>query len=248
MKQLFRREHAKCWILYNLINAHLLALPIDQYKYNLSYGSIGQILSMAPAGPVLVDTIVQAFITHYTDIVTDGPAHEECPICMERYSDLREHKVRTKGVRGCSHTLGLNCLKGLLSVARGAAKRCPFCRTEWYGRHFIMIYMEGVWRRATIRSRAKAHGQCKGWIDQLDVVLFRLHLLASSPNKLRGEREAEVARWEGNMGRREEEISAREVEMRDMLTALKELLAKQEEEELAETFRSRIDSGPGPSR
>ena len=50
------------------------------------------------------------------------------------------------------------------------------------------------------------------------------------------------------MGRREEEISAREVEMRDMLTALKELLAKQEEEELAETFRSRIDSGPGPSR
>lgn len=152
MKQLFRREHAKCWILYNLINAHLLALPIDQYKYNLSYGSIGQILSMAPAGPVLVDTIVQAFITHYTDIVTDGPAHEECPICMERYSDLREHKVRTKGVRGCSHTLGLNCLKGLLSVARGAAKRCPFCRTEWYGHHFIMIYMEGVWRRATIRS------------------------------------------------------------------------------------------------
>ena len=152
MKQLFRREHAKCWILYNLINAHLLALPIDQYKYNLSYGSIGQILSMAPAGPVLVDTIVQAFITHYTDIVTDGPAHEECPICMERYSDLREHKVRTKGVRGCSHTLGLNCLKGLLSVARGAAKRCPFCRTEWYGHHFVMIYMQGVWRRAEIRS------------------------------------------------------------------------------------------------
>lgn len=71
------------------------------------------------------------FIKHHTEIDLECSTLEECPICLEAYTSTAEQAIRIRGVPGCTHSLGLDCLKRMLCSNPQQEKRCPLCRTEW---------------------------------------------------------------------------------------------------------------------
>ena len=74
------------------------------------------------------------FLQRHTQPVVHGganaPPNTNCPICLEPPS-ATHRCVQIKGIPGCSHLIGRECLEELLEHQRGDKKECPLCRTEW---------------------------------------------------------------------------------------------------------------------
>ncbi|CAG5159458.1 uncharacterized protein ALTATR162_LOCUS5593 [Alternaria atra] len=80
------------------------------------------------------------FMQERTQPVGDGgiaPPNAECPICLEPPS-ASHLCVQIKGIEGCNHLLGRNCLKEMLLNRPDDQKRCPICRAEFLGE-------DGIW-------------------------------------------------------------------------------------------------------
>lgn len=69
------------------------------------------------------------FIAAHTTEDTDVCLLDECPICLDNYID--DTCVRIIGIQGCTHRIGLACLREMLRRNPNQEKRCPLCRTIW---------------------------------------------------------------------------------------------------------------------
>ncbi|CAA9962922.1 zf-RING-2 multi-domain protein [Pyrenophora teres f. maculata] len=66
----------------------------------------------------------------------NAPPNSECPICLEPPS--QSHLcVQIKGVPGCNHMIGRDCLEELLIRDSDEKKECPLCRAEFLASNFI---------------------------------------------------------------------------------------------------------------
>jgi hypothetical protein len=64
---------------------------------------------------------------------TTDPPNTECPVCVE---GIEEHIcVKIVNIEGCTHLIGLECLKALFEHMPDAEKKCPLCRTQWIPEH-----------------------------------------------------------------------------------------------------------------
>ncbi|KAG9193482.1 hypothetical protein G6011_03517 [Alternaria panax] len=77
----------------------------------------------------------------------------ECPICLEPPS-ASHLCVQIKGIEGCSHLIGRNCLKEMLLNRPDDQKRCPICRAEFLGE-------DGIWQDSD-QFQQLANGQNAG--------------------------------------------------------------------------------------
>ncbi|KAF1941059.1 hypothetical protein EJ02DRAFT_435096 [Clathrospora elynae] len=82
------------------------------------------------------------FIQRHTRPVSEGGAssapNTNCPICLEPPSAIHLC-VQIKHIAGCSHLIGRDCLKEMLSRRPDNKKECPLCRAEW-------IREDGIWQ------------------------------------------------------------------------------------------------------
>ncbi|KAF2850409.1 hypothetical protein T440DRAFT_365801, partial [Plenodomus tracheiphilus IPT5] len=69
------------------------------------------------------------FIATHTVEDPDVSLVDECPICLDNYTENK--CVRITGIEGCTHRICLACLRQILSRSPGQQKQCPFCRTVW---------------------------------------------------------------------------------------------------------------------
>ncbi|CAG5159450.1 uncharacterized protein ALTATR162_LOCUS5589 [Alternaria atra] len=95
---------------------------------------------------------VNRFIAHHTEPLsstnTTSTTNTDCPICMEN-ADAHPC-VKIKGIAGCEHMIGRDCLKELLSRQADDEKTCPLCRATWLGENGLWQDSE-QWRRRTGR-------------------------------------------------------------------------------------------------
>jgi hypothetical protein len=86
--------------------------------------------------------LMAVFMQENTQPVSEGganaPPNAECPICLEPPS-ASHLCVQIKGIPGCNHMLGRNCLKEMLLNRPDDQKRCPICRAEFLGE-------DGIWQ------------------------------------------------------------------------------------------------------
>ncbi|CAE6994987.1 zf-RING-2 multi-domain protein [Pyrenophora teres f. teres] len=73
-----------------------------------------------------------AFISNNTVHDTTLSPTDECPICLDNYTE--ELCLRITGIVGCTHRVGANCLKEMLRGSPRTEKRCPLCRAVWIPR------------------------------------------------------------------------------------------------------------------
>jgi hypothetical protein len=70
------------------------------------------------------------FLSH---LDTTDPPNTECPVCVE---GIEEHIcVKIVNIEGCTHLIGLECLKALFEHMPDAERKCPLCRTQWVPEH-----------------------------------------------------------------------------------------------------------------
>jgi hypothetical protein len=79
------------------------------------------------------DSRAAQFMEQHTEFISQRNAsnrtNDACPICLE---GITEHVcVRIKGIPGCKHIIGLECLQAFLENNPEAKKECPMCRKEW---------------------------------------------------------------------------------------------------------------------
>lgn len=89
---------------------------------------------------------INHFIAQHTEPLTaantTSTTNTDCPICME---DATAHDcVKIKGIVGCEHMIGQNCLKEFLSRQWNRDKTCPLCRAVWL--------RNGVWEDVAAQS------------------------------------------------------------------------------------------------
>jgi Zn-finger nucleic acid-binding protein len=89
---------------------------------------------------------INHFIAQHTEPLTaantTSTTNTDCPICME---DATAHDcVKIKGIVGCEHMIGQNCLKEFLSRQWNKDKTCPLCRAVWL--------RNGVWEDVAAQS------------------------------------------------------------------------------------------------
>lgn len=80
---------------------------------------------------VVLTAAATAFIGNHTAPDADVPEEDECPICLETYSDAPEPCLRVTGKSGCTCRIGLVCLGEMLSKSPEKEKKCPLCRSLW---------------------------------------------------------------------------------------------------------------------
>jgi hypothetical protein len=81
------------------------------------------------------------FLQERTQPIGDGriaPPNAECPICLEPPS-ASHLCIQIKGIEGCNHMIGRDCLKEMLLNRPDDQKRCPICRAEFLGE-------DGIWQ------------------------------------------------------------------------------------------------------
>ncbi|XPS72789.1 hypothetical protein M3J07_004936 [Ascochyta lentis] len=88
-------------------------------------------LSMALITPGPLGAAARTFIDKHTELDLEISPLDECPICLEAYTSTTEQSIRIRGIAGCSHVLGLNCLKRILGSNAQQGMKCPLCRTQW---------------------------------------------------------------------------------------------------------------------
>ena len=94
--------------------------------------NVSKPLPSAPrASDVVLTAAATAFIGNHTAPDADVPKEDECPICLDIYSDAPEPCLRVKGKAGCTCRIGLVCLGEMLSKSPEKEKRCPLCRASW---------------------------------------------------------------------------------------------------------------------
>jgi hypothetical protein len=69
------------------------------------------------------------FIANHTAVDEEVPLLEECPICLDNYSN--EHCLRITGLSGCTHRIGQGCLERMLRRSPAKDTKCPLCRAVW---------------------------------------------------------------------------------------------------------------------
>ena len=68
---------------------------------------------------------------------TTSTTNTDCPVCME---NAAAHPcVKIKGIQGCEHMIGRDCLKEFLKQRPDDEKTCPLCRAVWLAEN-------GVWQ------------------------------------------------------------------------------------------------------
>jgi len=82
----------------------------------------------APAPAPMMGSVAR-FISKHTVYDNDLAPTDECPICLDSYTD--EKCLRSIDIAGCSHHIGSNCLEGILRTSPREEKRCPLCRAVW---------------------------------------------------------------------------------------------------------------------
>jgi len=82
----------------------------------------------APASAPMMGSVA-TFISKHTVYDNDLPPTDECPICLDSYTD--EKCLRIIDIAGCSHHIGSNCLEEILRTSPRDEKRCPLCRAVW---------------------------------------------------------------------------------------------------------------------
>ncbi|EDU42487.1 zf-RING-2 multi-domain protein [Pyrenophora tritici-repentis] len=84
--------------------------------------------------------VIADFIQQHTQPIGEGgtnaPPNSECPICLEPPS-LSHLCVQIKGISGCNHMIGRDCLKELLTHDSDEKKECPLCRAEFLASNYI---------------------------------------------------------------------------------------------------------------
>ncbi|EAT86736.1 hypothetical protein HBI56_130670 [Parastagonospora nodorum] len=94
--------------------------------------NVSKPLPPAPrASDVVLTAAATAFIGNHTAPDADVPQEDECPICLETYSDAPEPCLRVTGKAGCTCRIGLVCLGEMLSMSPEKEKKCPLCRALW---------------------------------------------------------------------------------------------------------------------
>jgi hypothetical protein len=83
------------------------------------------------ASDVVLTAAATAFIGNHTAPDADVPKEDECPICLETYSEAPEPCLRVMGKAGCKCRIGLVCLGEMLSNSPEKEKKCPLCRALW---------------------------------------------------------------------------------------------------------------------
>jgi hypothetical protein len=83
----------------------------------------------APVPFTVLTPAALGFIQAHTEPDLDHTADDECPICLDGYTE--ELCLRIIGVPGCVHRVGRSCLNEMLSNRPGDEKRCPLCRPVW---------------------------------------------------------------------------------------------------------------------
>lgn len=101
-------------------------------------------------------TVIAEFLQQHTKPAAEGganaPPNTECPICLEPPSG--SHRcVQIKGIPGCTHMIGRECLYELLIRNSDEKKECPLCRTEFLASNFIEQRSEEWNQLAQGRSR-----------------------------------------------------------------------------------------------
>jgi hypothetical protein len=80
-----------------------------------------------------LDTFMLAHTDFLSHSDTTDPPNTECPVCVE---GIEEHIcVKIVNIDGCTHLIGLECLKALFEHMPDAEKKCPLCRTQWIPEH-----------------------------------------------------------------------------------------------------------------
>ncbi|KAF1837710.1 hypothetical protein BDW02DRAFT_576987 [Decorospora gaudefroyi] len=72
------------------------------------------------------------FINDHTTVDNNIPFTDECPICLDNYRT--EQCLRITGIAGCTHHVGLKCLREMLNSHTNEEKKCPLCRAIWIPR------------------------------------------------------------------------------------------------------------------
>lgn len=84
--------------------------------------------------------IIAEFLQQHTKPAAYGganaPPNSECPICLEPPSGSHGC-VQIKGIPGCSHMIGRECLYELMIRNSDEKKECPLCRAEFLASNFI---------------------------------------------------------------------------------------------------------------
>jgi len=68
---------------------------------------------------------------------TTSTKNTDCPVCME--NAVAHPCVKIKGIQGCEHMIGRDCLKEFLKQRPDDEKTCPLCRAVWLAEN-------GVWQ------------------------------------------------------------------------------------------------------
>jgi hypothetical protein len=96
---------------------------------------------------------VNNFILRHTEPLTaantTSTRNTDCPICME--NTTVHFCVKIKGIAGCEHMIGRDCLKELLKRQPDDEKPCPLCRAVWLPENGVWQNSE-QWGRRTGRA------------------------------------------------------------------------------------------------
>jgi hypothetical protein len=86
---------------------------------------------------------INRFIARHTEPLTTAnttsTTNTNCSICMENATAHACVKIR--GIAGCEHMIGKDCLKELLLRRPGYEKTCPLCRA-------VFLRVNGVWQNS----------------------------------------------------------------------------------------------------
>jgi hypothetical protein len=123
---------------------------------------------------------INRFIAQHTEPLTAANTtsitNYDCPICIENAS--AHSCVKIKGIAGCEHMIGRDCLKELLSRRPDDEKTCPLCRAVWLPENGVWQDSEqwrGLAGRAARGIPSSSRDRMQHGMEQLTDMFGRMH-------------------------------------------------------------------------